>query len=150
VVGQRQANGETMLRIWGGGAAAWGLISAPPVWTPIEGVGYCVGGQRFGLYYQSGGKQGIQPPAGGPLEKLQQSYDKIISIVDETQRTAELLKAYQIHIDEGPLHIGTVGDLPSAIVCKNNFRNVQTFGFYGPWDLGYPGTASPEQFFWKK
>ena len=147
---QRQTNAETMIRCWGGGAAAWGLISAPPVWTPIEGVTYCIGGMRFGLYYQSGGKQGIQPPAGGALEKLQQAYDKVISIVDEGQRTAELLKAYQIHIDEGPLHIGTVGDLPSAIVAKNNFRNIQAFGFYGPSDLGFPGTASPEQYFWKK
>jgi ABC-type transport system substrate-binding protein len=120
------------------------------VWTPIENVTYCIGGLRFGLYYQTGGKQGVQPPAGGPLEKLQQAYEKLISIVDENQRTAELLKAYQIHIDEGPLHIGTVGDLPSAIVAKNNFRNIQQFGFYGPSDLGFPGTIGSEQFFFKK
>jgi len=149
IVTQRTVNGEIMIRAWGS-ACAWGLISAPPVWTPIENVTYCVGGPRFGLYYQTGGKQGVAPRPGSFLEKLQKAYDKVISIVDDNERTAELLKAYQIHIDDGPIHIGTVGEHPSPAIAKNNFRNVPKMGIPGPWDLGYPGTSSPEQFFFKK
>jgi peptide/nickel transport system substrate-binding protein len=146
VIGQRSTNGEIMIRAWGS-ACAWGLVSAPPVWTPIEGVSYCIGGQRIGLYYQTGGEQGVAPRPGSMLEKLQDAYTELITIVDPEERTRELLKAYEIHIDDGPIHIGTVGEHPSPCVVKNDFRNVSDLGIPGPWDLGYPGTASPEQFY---
>jgi peptide/nickel transport system substrate-binding protein len=81
------------------------------------------------------------------LEQLQDAYTELITIIDPEERTRELLKAYEIHIDEGPIHIGTVGEHPSPCVVKNNFRNVSDFGIPGPWDLGFPGTASPEQFY---
>jgi peptide/nickel transport system substrate-binding protein len=148
VIGQRSSNGEIMLRAWGS-ACAWGLVSAPPVWTPIEGVSYCMGGQRIGLWYQTGGEQGIAPRPGSMLEQLQDAYTKLIQIVDPEERTRELLKAYEIHINEGPIHMGTVGEHPSPAVVKKNFRNVSDFGIPGPWDLGFPGTACPEQFFFK-
>jgi hypothetical protein len=32
---------------------------------------------------------------------------------------------------------------------KNNFRNVPEFGLVAGWDLGFPGTADPEQFFFQ-
>ena len=50
VVSDRHFSGDIMIRAWGS-AAAWGLVSAATVWTPIEGVTYSVGGARIGDYY---------------------------------------------------------------------------------------------------
>ena len=63
------------------------------------------------------------------------------------ERDAKLLEAYQIHIDEGPLSIGTVGEHVSPVIVKNNFHNVPPTGVVASWDIGFPGTADPEQFF---
>jgi ABC-type transport system substrate-binding protein len=146
VINQRSAAGELMMRAWGS-AAAWGLISAPPVWAPVEGVTYCGGGQRIGRYYQTGGNEGVAPRPGSMLEKLQNIYTELIQIVDADERTAKLLEAYRVHIDEGPITIGTIGEHPSPVLVKNYFRNVPDFGLVGGWDLGFPGTADPEQFY---
>ena len=146
VVSERHLAGEIMIRAWGS-AAAWGLVSAATVWTPIEGVTYSIGGARIGDYYNSGGERGVAPRPGSMLEQLQDAYAELISIVDPDERNAKLLEAYQIHIDEGPITIGTIGEHPSPLIVKNNFRNVPDFGLVAGWDLGFPGTADPEQFF---
>ena len=146
VVNERAQAGEIMIRAWGS-AAAWGLISATTTWTPIEGVTYSVGGTRIGEYYQSGGERGVTPRPGSMLEQLQDAYSELISIVDPDERNAKLLEAYQIHIDEGPITIGTIGEHPSPVIVKNNFRNVPETGIVASWDLGFPGSADPEQFF---
>ena len=146
VFSQKVLAGEVMIRAWGS-AAAWGLVSAPPVWAPVEGVTYCMGGARFGLYYQTGGAEGIAPKPGSMLEHLQELYTEVIQTVDPDEREAKLLENYRVHIDEGPLYIGTVGEHPSPVIVNNNFHNVPGLGIVGPWDLSYPGTANPEQFF---
>lgn len=143
---QRVMAGEVMIRAWGS-AAAWGLISASPVWAPVEGVSYCMGGARIGLYYQTGGKEGIAPRPGSMLERLQQRYTDVISTVDPAEREAKLLEAYKVHIEDGPLYIGTIGDHPSALIVNNNLRNIPEVGLVASWDLGFPGTADPEQFY---
>jgi peptide/nickel transport system substrate-binding protein len=146
VVSDRHFSGDIMIRAWGS-AAAWGLVSAATVWTPIEGVTYSVGGARIGDYYNSGGERGVAPRPGSMLEQLQDAYTELISIIDPDERNAKLLEAYQIHIDEGPITIGTVGEHPNALIVKNNLRNVPDFGLTAGWDLAFPGTADPEQFF---
>jgi peptide/nickel transport system substrate-binding protein len=146
VVSDRHFSGDIMIRAWGS-AAAWGLVSAATVWTPIEGVTYSVGGARIGDYYNSGGERGVAPRPGSMLEQLQDAYTELISIIDPDERNAKLLEAYQIHIDEGPITIGTVGEHPNGLIVKSNFRNVPDFGMTASWDMGFPGTADPEQFF---
>ena len=56
-------------------------------------------------------------------------------------------RTYKVHIEDGPLYIGTIGDHPSALIVSNNLRNVPDFGLVAGWDLGFPGTADPEQFY---
>ena len=146
ILDQRAQAGEVMIRAWGS-AAAWGLVSAATVWTPVEGVTYSLGGVRIGQYYVSGGETGVAPRPGSGLEKLQNAYTDLISIADPVERDAKLLEAYQIHIDEGPLSIGTVGEHVSPVIVKNNFHNVPPTGVVASWDIGFPGTADPEQFF---
>jgi peptide/nickel transport system substrate-binding protein len=147
-IDQHSGAGELMIRAWGS-AAAWGLISASPVWAPVEGVTYCGGGQRIGQYYQTGGKQGIPPRPGSMLEKMQKLYSEVISIVDAKARDAKLLEIYQVHIDEGPITLGTVGEHPSPVIVGKNLANVPAFGLVAGWDVSFPGTADPEQFYFK-
>lgn len=146
VLNQRAQAGEIMIRSWGS-AAAWGLISAATVWAPVEGVTYALGGVRIGQHHVSGGETGVPPRPGSALERLQDAYTELISIADDAERDAALLDAYRIHIEEGPLSIGTVGEHVSPVIVKNNFRNVPDTGLVAGWDLGYPGTADPEQFY---
>lgn len=149
VINQRAQAGEIMIRAWGS-AAAWGLISAATAWAPVEGVTYALGGVRIGQYYVSGGETGVAPRPGSMLEKLQNAYTELISITDPDERNAKLLDAYRLHIDEGPISIGTVGEQVSPVIVKNNFRNVPDTGIVASWDLGFPGSADPEQFFFRQ
>jgi peptide/nickel transport system substrate-binding protein len=147
-IDQHSGAGELMIRAWGS-AAAWGLISASPVWAPVEGVTYCGGGQRIGMYYQTGGKQGVPPRPGSALEKMQKLYTEVLTIADQKARDAKLLEIYQVHIDEGPITIGTVGEHPSPVIAGKNLANIPEFGLVAGWDVSFPGTADPEQFYFK-
>jgi peptide/nickel transport system substrate-binding protein len=138
--------GEVMIFAWPS-AAGWGLLSAPSVWAPVEGVQWAMAGMNIGQYYQTGGTEGVAPREGSMLERLQEAYTNIVSLTDPAERDAALLEAYRIHIEEGPITIGTIGQHPSPVIVKNNFHNVPETGLVGSWDLGYPGTADPEQFY---
>jgi peptide/nickel transport system substrate-binding protein len=138
--------GEVQIFAWPS-AAGWGLLSAPSVWAPVEGVQWAMGGMNIGQYYQTAGASGVAPRAGSMLEELQNAYSRAVSATDPAERNAALLAAYQIHLDQGPITIGTIGQHPSPVIVKNNFHNVPAVGLVGSWDLGYPGTADPEQFY---
>jgi peptide/nickel transport system substrate-binding protein len=138
--------GEVQIFAWPS-AAGWGLLSAPTVWAPVEGVEWSMAGMNFGQYYQTGGAEGTAPREGSMLERLQQAYTAAAAATDAETRNAALLEAYRIHLEEGPINIGTIGQHPSPVIVKNNFRNVPEVGLVASWDLGYPGTADPEQFF---
>lgn len=138
--------GEVVVFAWPS-AAGWGLLSAPSVWAPVEGVEWAMGGMRLGQYYQTGGAEGVAPREGSMLERLQDAYAVAVSATTEEERDAALLAAYQIHLDEGPITIGTIGQHPSPVIVRNNFHNVPEIGLVASWDLGYPGTADPEQFY---
>jgi peptide/nickel transport system substrate-binding protein len=138
--------GEIHIFAWPS-AAGWGLLSAPTVWAPVEGVEWSMAGMNFGQYYQTGGTEGTAPREGSMLERLQEAYTRAAAATDAETRNAALLEAYRIHLEEGPINIGTIGQHPSPVIVKNNFRNVPEVGLVASWDLGYPGTADPEQFF---
>lgn len=128
-------------------AAGWGLLSAPTVWAPVEGVQWSMAGMNFGTYYQSGGAEGVAPREGSMLEQLQDAYSVAVAATTNEERNAALLAAYQIHLDHGPINIGTIGQHPSPVIVRNNFHNVPEIGLVASWDLGFPGTADPEQFY---
>jgi peptide/nickel transport system substrate-binding protein len=148
VINQRILNCECAFRARNG--TAGGLYIAQSFWTPVENTEYCICGQPYGLYYQSGGKQGIAPPAGSPLEKLVKIYDDAIKVVDGKKRDDMVLDGYQIHIDEGPFNIGIVGDSVDCYVIKNYLKNVQTFGLTSSGVFSFPNTLDPEQWYLDK
>lgn len=138
--------GEVMIFAWPS-AAGWGLLSAPSVWAPVEGVQWAMAGMNIGQYYQTGGAEGVAPREGSMLEKLQEFYTIAAAATNAEDRNAALLGAYRVHAEEGPITIGTIGAHPSPVIVKNNFHNVPETGLVASWDLGYPGTADPEQFY---
>jgi peptide/nickel transport system substrate-binding protein len=138
--------GEVHVFAWPS-AAGWGLLSAPSVWAPVEGVQWAMGGMNIGQYYQTGGEEGVQAREGSMLERLQEAFTRAVAATDPAERNAALLDAYRIHVEEGPITIGTIGQHPSPVIVNNNFHNVPEIGLVASWDLGYPGTADPEQFY---
>jgi peptide/nickel transport system substrate-binding protein len=147
ILSDRANECQSMLRVRGGGAS--GLVAAPAHWAPIEDAGeYTIGGRPLGLYYQTGGKEGMQAPPGSYFEKLQQAYAKAVVIADEDKRNDAILDAYQIHIDDGPIQIGVIQMPVAMTVVKNNLHNVPPVGIVGTWTYGWPGAGDPEQW-WK-
>lgn len=146
LLSQRATNCESMLRQRGGGAS--GLVAAPAHWAPVENTEYTVAGPPFGRWFQTGGKEGVAPPAGSFIEKLQQVYADAVKIVDDAERNDRVLDGYQIHVDEGPIQIGIVQLPNQLVVCKNNLHNVPTNGIWATWTFGWPGAGDPEQW-WK-
>ena len=145
VLNQRVLNCETGFRARGG--TGGGLWIAQSFWTPVENTEYCIFGQPYGQWYQSGGKQGIAPPPGSAIERLQDLYTEAITVVDATKRDNMVLDGYQIHIDEGPFNIGIVGDTVRPFVATNTLKNVQEFGLTGSGVFGFPANLDPDQWY---
>ena len=138
--------GEVQIFAWPS-AAGWGLLSAPSVWAPVEGVQWAMAGMNIGQYYQTGGAEGVAAREGSMLAQLQEVYSRAAAATNAEDRNAALLEAYRIHVEQGPITIGTIGQHPSPVIVSNDFHNVPEVGLVASWDLGYPGTADPEQFY---
>jgi peptide/nickel transport system substrate-binding protein len=142
----RAESGEMMMRAWPS-AAGWGLMSSPTVWAPVEAREWSMGGISISRYFQSGGTEGTPPRPGSMLEQLQKAYAFAAEQVDPDKRNAALLAAYKIHLDQGPITIGTIGEHPSPVLVSNKLHNVPDTGMIGSHDFGFPATADPEQFY---
>lgn len=147
LVSQRALDGSAMLRERGG--AASGILIAPGHWTPVENQEYVAIGPKYGLYYESNGQQGIKPPAGSFIEKLQTSFRAALSEADETKRNNLILDAYQVHVDSGPLLLGFVGLVKIPVIRKNTMRNVMKTGNLCSWHYSQPNASDPEQWYTK-
>ena len=152
--GARGRSGEFHFQVFGYGSEV-DLLTYPDNVFPV-------GNSRFhpltGLWQQTGGKEGEEPT--GVMKELLDLYEKAIGTRREIERNGVVLEAIKLHIKHGPFIYAPVADLPAPIVVKNNFRNVPGIGkapngivyrpILGPWAPGFPGTADPCQFFFKK
>jgi peptide/nickel transport system substrate-binding protein len=99
-----------------------------------------------GLYYSSGGAEGIQPEDGSPAQRLQDLYDMGLAEPDEQKRHEIVYEAMKINIEEGPFVLGISGDQPMPVVVADKFHNVPEYGVLGPWAPASPGNTHPEQY----
>jgi peptide/nickel transport system substrate-binding protein len=99
-----------------------------------------------GLWYSTGGEEGLQPEEGSPAARLQALYNQGISEPDEEKRHEIVWEAIDINIEEGPWNLGATGDQPMPVVVKDTFHNVSNYGVLGPWAPGSPGNQHPEQY----
>ncbi len=139
-------NNELMAEVWNEDTSAFpytGNAKVDPRNAPILTIG-----PLWRTWYQSGGKDGVEPPA---------EVKRIVEIVN-TARTVgpdEQVKLsqelYRIWADQ-VYEIGTVGLTPmvqGVVVLNPRFRNVPaTLG--NDWPLRSPGNARTEQFFFAK
>jgi hypothetical protein len=81
------------------------------------------------------------------MKELLDLYAAIQKEEDLEKRHRFIHQAVQVHIDEGPFHLGTCGQVPALVIVKNNLRNVPHTGILGPWAVTQPATSFPEQYF---
>jgi peptide/nickel transport system substrate-binding protein len=121
-----------------------GWISDPRDFVPITTWGFW--GYPYALWYQSGGKQGIEPPK--EIKRLIELYEEIKETTGMKKR--ELIEKQLFkHFAQQVIAIPTVGFNVNLAVVKNYFRNVPETAI-NSWPLRFPGYLNPEQFFIKK
>ncbi len=78
---------------------------------------------QWGLWYESGGKQGEEPPE--LVKQTQQAYDQAVAEPDTQKRIALVKKALEIHAEETYM-IGLLNESPQArwMVVHNTVGNV--------------------------
>jgi len=128
-------------------------ISEIDIWTypdwifPIRGGGE--GSRAFpmqGLWYSTGGSEGMEPEEGSPAARLQALYNQGINEPDENKRHEIVWEAIDIAIAEGPWNLGATGDQPMPVVVKDTFHNVSEYGVLGPWAPASPGNQNTETY----
>ena len=129
-------------------------------WAPLYGAWYSViGTAKEGTELDKDSRDRSppreEPPAGSPVARLQELYDKAKVEPDDQKRDELVFEMIRIHMNDGPFFIGTVANTPTIQVFKNNVGNVPTKeqlgmgGFTNPWIMVYFGAIYPEQFFFK-
>jgi len=120
-------------------AANLGFFGNPPIVRET----FCIneGGHhwapQWGLWYQTGGQEGEEPPE--EIKQLQNMYEQIMGEVSTQKRNEMQTDALAMHM-ENVWQIGIVGepDLGRFCIVKNNFRNVPEEAF--DQETLHPGT----------
>jgi peptide/nickel transport system substrate-binding protein len=79
------------------------------------------------------------------MKKLLDIYAKIQKEPDDEKRHRLVHDAVRVHIEEGPFHLGTTGQVP-----QRGMRNVPRTGILGPWAVTQPATSFSEQYFFDR
>lgn len=97
----------------------------------------------YGLWYQTGGKDGVEPSA---------EFKEVMALYDQYKITTDPAKQLEIGKQVVKLAttklwaIGTVGLVPTPVVVKNNFMNVPE-QHTADWIIMTPGTLDPAHFY---
>jgi peptide/nickel transport system substrate-binding protein len=100
----------------------------------------------YGKWYQSGGKQGEEPPKA--IKELMDTYSEILSTVSD-EKKKELFGKIIAANEKNLWVIGLVHDPPDYYVVANNMHNLPKKDFQS-WTYPNPGPIHPEQFFMTK
>lgn len=100
----------------------------------------------FAKWYQSGGKQGEEPPA--EIKELMDAYNEIVKTVSK-ERQKELFGKIIAANEKNLWVIGLVHDPPDYYVAATNMFNLPKKDFQS-WTYPNPGPIYPEQFFFGK
>lgn len=99
-------------------------------------------------WVETGGAEGWEPV--GPGKAL---HDLFVTAIAEPcimkRHTKYVRDAVRIWIDEGPFLLGAFQGMPWPVFVKENLRNVHDFGLMAAWTLSRPGSANPEQWFFR-
>ncbi len=83
---------------------------------------------------------------------MHQLYDQAILEPDAIIRMQKVWEIDDIHLNQGPFFIGTVGNYPRIIIVSKNLENVPRKdqltlgGFVNPWIVPFPAITNPETY----
>lgn len=100
-------------------------------------------GPAYGLWYNTGGTDGEEPPA--EIKEVMDLYDQYKVTTDAAQQV-EIGKQIVRIASTKLFVIGTVGMVPTPVVVKNNFMNVPDT-HTADWIIMTPGTLDPAHFY---
>jgi peptide/nickel transport system substrate-binding protein len=141
------SNGEYDVAGWD----AWTGYYIPTIPDCLFPIGNAYWGTPLtARWFNTLGKEGIEPEPGGPMAQLMDIYKKMLAATTETERNQQVLNGVKIHVEEGPFFLGTVNDIPNLVVARPNLRNIPDFAFTGSWAQGAPGSTNPTQYFFEE
>ena len=148
LMGQRSPANEMDMNAWTGDRGTdLAFFTGDIRWFVPQSIGWEMAyGVEWGRWYITKGEQGEKPP-----EKVRVIYDwkeEMTSSIDEKVRNAAGKKILASQA-ENVWVIGTVGEIPQAVMVKNNLRNVQKTHTF-TWDFLYTAHTRPEQYFFKQ
>jgi peptide/nickel transport system substrate-binding protein len=137
---------ETELVLWTGHA------SFLPILTPRNYAAIHYGGTKwaaqYGLWWETGGVDGIEPPPDSDIRKTQLLYDKVLTAPTMEEAYAifdELLDVFYDNL----WAMGFTTPPIQPVIVKNSFRNVPD-GVLATNTLQSPGSTAPEQYFFRQ
>ena len=105
--------------------------------------GGCGWAKQWELWFNTGGKQGKEPPEEIKLFYKDMEDWSLATTKKEYVRLAQ--KIFDFHAKQ-LIYIGTVGMAPWPVIVKNNLKNVPTQGWWS-WDSNFWIAFEPAQFF---
>jgi peptide/nickel transport system substrate-binding protein len=142
----RQAN-DLQAEIWNQDTSGFPFTGVPKYDPRSLLFGTITTGPLWKQWYDSGGKEGVEPPA--EIKRIAELIDRGKAASPQQQvRIAK--EIFRIWVDN-MFEIGTIGLTPlvqGVVVINARMRNVPT-KLGNDWPLRTPGNARPEQFYYK-
>jgi peptide/nickel transport system substrate-binding protein len=142
----RQSN-DLQAEIWNQDTAGFPFTGTPKYDPRTIVYGNITIGPLWKQWYDTGGKEGVEPPA--PVKRLVELIDKA-KRADPKEQARDAQEIFKIWVDN-MYEIGTVGLTPmdqGIVVVNVRMRNVPT-KLGKDWPLRTPGNARTEQFYYK-
>ncbi len=122
------------------GNGLWPLLN-PADYIPVNsGNNYA---PLWGLWYNTKGKQGIEPPP--EVKRQLELYDQALVTADQAKQVALWKQIMDIQA-ENLFHMGICDRATVPVPVSNRMRNVPNEGWDCEWVVGNIGTTNPEQF----
>lgn len=78
---------------------------------------------QWGRWFNTGGKEGVEPPKDHPFRKLWDAWKKAQSVSDPNEARKYIQEIVTVH-KENVWIIGTVGETPAVLIVSNKMHNV--------------------------
>ena len=141
---RKQAN-EHDMGVWTGNGEFNPLIG--PRWFLPEN-NESIQAIPYADWFNTGGKEGEEPPVDSDIRKVREIYEEIKITVDPDKQKQLWRQILELN-KENLWVLGIATAPPELVIVKNNFRNVPEVAV-SDWNLLTPGATAPEQYFFKK
>lgn len=141
----RATANEVMIATWGTDRGLVPMVD-PIYQFPFDERSWM--GPSFGIWYKSGGELGEEPPEW--FAEAMGLYDQYRASINPDEQI-EIGKQLVRLATENLWVIGTVGQAPSPVVIKNDFKNViEDPSFVSDWIIMAPGTQDPSHYYFDR